>query len=246
MKGAARRPSGPRTRMETTPVAGVRNLTQVEAAERARLLDVTVYDISLDLTDGTGGPGEGTFRSVTEIRFTLRRAGRVTFIEAAAERLRSATLNGERGRHLRLVGREGPDPAPASPPTTRSWSTRDFPYSTVRPGPAPQRRPGRQGGLPLQPVRDRRRAAGLRLLRPARPQERLHLARHRARALEGHLQLAGRPRSTPAPVEGTKVVHFAQSARMSTYITALCAGPYHEVRDTHDGIDLGLFVPGRR
>ena len=41
-------------------MAGVRNLTQVEAAERARLLDVTAYDITLDLTDGTGGPGEGT------------------------------------------------------------------------------------------------------------------------------------------------------------------------------------------
>jgi aminopeptidase N len=27
-------------------VAGVRNLTQVEAAERARLLDVTGYDIA--------------------------------------------------------------------------------------------------------------------------------------------------------------------------------------------------------
>ncbi len=39
-------------------MAGVRNLTQVEAAERARLLDVTGYDITLDLTDGTGGPGE--------------------------------------------------------------------------------------------------------------------------------------------------------------------------------------------
>jgi aminopeptidase N len=28
---------------------------------------------------------------------------------------------------------------------------------------------------------------------------------------------------------------------MSTYITALCAGPYHEVRDTHDGIELGAY-----
>ncbi len=28
---------------------------------------------------------------------------------------------------------------------------------------------------------------------------------------------------------------------MSTYITALCAGPYHEVRYAHDGIDLGYF-----
>src|SRR5690606_37448083 len=31
----------------------------------------------------------------------------------------------------------------------------------------------------------------------------------------------------PGPVEGTQLVHFAQSVRMSTYITALCAGPYH-------------------
>ena len=33
-------------------MAGVRNLTQAEATERARLLDVTSYDITLDLTDG--------------------------------------------------------------------------------------------------------------------------------------------------------------------------------------------------
>ncbi|MBX6723190.1 MAG: aminopeptidase N, partial [Dactylosporangium sp.] len=45
----------------------------------------------------------------------------------------------------------------------------------------------------------------------------------------------------PGPVEGTQVTHFAQSVRMSTYITALCAGPYHEVRAVHDGIDLGVF-----
>src|SRR5262245_4214878 len=80
--------------METTPVTGVRNLTQVEAAERARLLDVIGYRITLDLTDGTGGPGEGTFRSTTEIRFRCAEPGASTFIEAAAERLRGATLNG--------------------------------------------------------------------------------------------------------------------------------------------------------
>ena len=28
---------------------------------------------------------------------------------------------------------------------------------------------------------------------------------------------------------------------MSTYVTALVAGPYHVVRDHHDGIDLGIF-----
>src|SRR5262245_58641065 len=50
------RPQSACDRMEIDTVAGVRNLTQAEAAERARLLTVTEYDISLDLTDGTGGP----------------------------------------------------------------------------------------------------------------------------------------------------------------------------------------------
>src|SRR6185503_9722112 len=76
-------------------VAGVRNLKQAEAAERARLLGVTAYDISLDLTDGAGYPGERVFRSVTEVRFTCREPGVGTFIEVAAESVRSATLNGE-------------------------------------------------------------------------------------------------------------------------------------------------------
>ncbi len=58
-------------------MAGVHNLTQVEASERARLLDVTGYDISLDLTDGTGGPGERTCLSVSRSvrRTNVRRSG---------------------------------------------------------------------------------------------------------------------------------------------------------------------------
>ena len=38
-----------------------------------------------------------------------------------------------------------------------------------------------------------------------------------------------------------RALHFDRSVRMSTYITALCAGPYHEVRDEHDGISLGAY-----
>src|SRR5262245_40981139 len=80
--------------METKNVAGVRNLRQVEAAERARLLDVSAYDIRLDLTDGSGYPGERTFHSVTEVHFTCSEPGTSTFIEIAADSLRGATLNG--------------------------------------------------------------------------------------------------------------------------------------------------------
>src|SRR5690606_26015832 len=74
-------------------VAGVRNLTQVEAAERSRLLDVTSYDIKLDLSKA-GIAGNQVFRCVTEVNFRCSEPGASTFIEVAAERIHSATLNG--------------------------------------------------------------------------------------------------------------------------------------------------------
>ena len=83
-------------------MAGVRNLTQVEAAERARLLEVTGYDITLDLTDGHGNPGDGTFRSTTVITFRCAQPGAETFIEVAAATVRSALLNDQRVREAYL------------------------------------------------------------------------------------------------------------------------------------------------
>ena len=35
--------------------------------------------------------------------------------------------------------------------------------------------------------------------------------------------------------------HFPPTPVMPTYITAVAAGPYHVVRDEHDGIPLGLY-----
>jgi aminopeptidase N len=43
------------------------------------------------------------------------------------------------------------------------------------------------------------------------------------------------------PVAGALRWHFPPTSVMPTYITAVAAGPYHVVRDTHDGIPLGLF-----
>ena len=42
-------------------------------------------------------------------------------------------------------------------------------------------------------------------------------------------------------VSGASVHTFMTTEPMSTYVTALIAGPYHVVRDHHDGIDLGIF-----
>ena len=69
----------------------------------------------------------------------------------------------------------------------------------------------------------------------------VHLPRHRARPLAGRLERREISPSTEPPAG--KTVHFATTARISPYITAVVAGPYHVVRDHHDGIDLGLVVP---
>ncbi|MDT7596866.1 MAG: aminopeptidase [Pseudonocardiales bacterium] len=72
----------------------VPNLTQEQAVERAALLDVDSYTVDLDLTDGDGKPGEGTFRSTTTVRFSCQRPGASSWIDVVAAGIRVATLNG--------------------------------------------------------------------------------------------------------------------------------------------------------
>ena len=69
------------------------NLTREAAVERAALVTVDTYRINLDLTDGGGKPSERTFRSVTTVEFDAL-AGADTYIDLAADSVRSATLNG--------------------------------------------------------------------------------------------------------------------------------------------------------
>jgi len=72
----------------------VPNLTRSDAERRAGLLDVQSYAVSLDLTDGAGKPGEGTFRSRTTVRFTCREPGAATFVDLVAATVGHAVLNG--------------------------------------------------------------------------------------------------------------------------------------------------------
>ena len=73
------------------------NLTRVDAATRAELLDVDSYTVVLDLTDGSAenpAPGESTFRSTTTVRFRCAQPGGASWIDVVAASVRSATLNG--------------------------------------------------------------------------------------------------------------------------------------------------------
>ncbi len=65
------------------------NLTRSEARERAELVNVSSYDVALDLTTG-----EETFASTTTVRFGCTDPGASTFIDLIAPQVRSVRLNG--------------------------------------------------------------------------------------------------------------------------------------------------------
>ncbi|WP_225844578.1 aminopeptidase N [Streptomyces sp. HPF1205] len=68
------------------------NLTREEAQERARLLTVDSYAVELDLSGAQDG---GTYRSRTTVRFEAAREGASTFIDLVAPTVHEVVLNGE-------------------------------------------------------------------------------------------------------------------------------------------------------
>ncbi|WP_344174063.1 aminopeptidase N [Pilimelia columellifera] len=216
----------------------MRNLTQLEAAERARLVDVVGYDITLDLTDGAGEPGAVAFRSRSRITFRCQNPGASSFVEAAAVRLHSATLNGaplDTTGWTPEAGLTLPDLAAHNVLEIDA----DFAYSDT----------GQGLHRLVDPVdnevylysqfetADAQRVYACFDQPDLKSVYTWHVtAPQRWRVVSN----AVIEREEPA-AGGARTVHFAPSARMSTYITALCAGPYHEVRRSHDGIDMGYL-----
>ncbi|WP_432118922.1 aminopeptidase N [Streptomyces sp. bgisy032] len=73
------------------------NLSRDEARERAALLSVDGYEVSLDLRSAVGedqGDGPRTFRSVTTIRFRCNEPGAASFADLVAPSVTSVSLNG--------------------------------------------------------------------------------------------------------------------------------------------------------
>ncbi|WFE30561.1 aminopeptidase N [Solwaraspora sp. WMMD791] len=216
----------------------MRNLTQVEAAERARLLDVTGYDIHLDLSAAGNATDNRVFRSTTTVTFRCTEPGASTFIEVAADRLHTATLN---GRPLDAAGWSAetgltlPDLAAENTLVVEA----DFGYSAS----------GQGLHRSVDPVDGETylysqfETADAQRVYACFDQPDLKSVYTWHAVVPAHWRvISNMPVASEEPA-GTdaKTVHFVESARMSTYITALCAGPYHEVRRSHDGVDLGYF-----
>ncbi len=220
--------------------ASVRNLSEIEAIDRARIVRVTDYDISLDLTDAAGHPGAGTFRSITRVSFECADPGASTTIDLAAARLRSVRLDGvdvdtsawspERG--LVLAGLAAVNTLVVDA---------DFAYSSSGQGLHRSVDPV-DGEVYLYSqfeIADAQRVFACFDQPDLKSVFTWHVT---APARWRIISNAPIDRIVVDEATGAKVVHFEPSIRMSSYVTALCAGPFHEVRTEHDGIDLGLFI----
>ncbi|MFP3991357.1 aminopeptidase N [Streptomyces sp. E11-3] len=73
------------------------NLSRDEARERAALLSVDGYEVALDLRSAVGGAEAEprTFRSVTTIRFRCAEPGAASFADLIAPRVTAVSLNGQ-------------------------------------------------------------------------------------------------------------------------------------------------------
>ena len=214
------------------------NLTREEARTRAELLDVDSYDVQLDLTTGS----TTTFRSTTTLRFRCRRPGAETFADLVGAQVHELSLNG----------------SPLDPAAV---------YGDQR-----LRLTDLQAENELRVVADMRYShtgEGLhRFVDPA--DDRVYLysqcevpdARRIYATFEqpdlksvftftvtapSHWKVVSNA-PTPSPEDrgdGTAVWRFPTTERMSTYITAIVAGEYHEVLDTYSGkhgdISLGHY-----
>ncbi|WP_212835126.1 aminopeptidase N [Catellatospora sp. TT07R-123] len=216
----------------------MRNLSHVEAIDRARLITVAAYDITVDLTDGRGAPADDTFRTITEVAFTCTEPGAETFAQVAARAVRAASLN---GRSLDLSGWSADKGLALSDLAAVNTLIVDADYEFSSTGQGLHRL--------VDPV-----DAEVYLYSQFQAQDaqRVYACFDQPdlkAVFTWHVTAPAHWRVVSNAVververdQTAQVVHFAESVRMSTYITALCAGPFYEVREMHDGIDLGLLA----
>ena len=215
----------------------VPNLTRDDARTRADLLHIENYDIAIDLTDGGGKPGERTFRSTTTITFSAAQAGGSTFIDLIADTIRSMTLNGSDVDFSAYAPENGVVLSGLAEQNTLVVDA-DMLYTNTGEGIHRFVDPldGEVYIYSQFETADAKRAYACF----DQPDLKATFTFHATVPEHWEVVSNAAEASVDQPAAG-KTVHFDTTVRMSPYITALVAGPYHVVRDHHDGIDLGLF-----
>jgi aminopeptidase N len=217
------------------------NLTREEAQTRAGLLAVESYTIDLDLT-----VSDKVFESTTVIRFSCSEPGATTFADLVGATIHEVTLNGRkleefdvyRDQRIRL------DDLAAD---NELRVLAELPYSHTGEGlhrfvdPAD----GRVYLYSQFEVPDARR-----VYTTFEQPDLKSVFTFNVTAPDHWKIISNSPTPEPVPVDGHSgggkaVWNFPATDRMSTYITALVAGEYHEVMDSYDGrngpISLGHY-----
>ncbi len=203
-----------------------RTLRREEAATRAALLTITSYDVSLDLASD-----ETTFRSRTVVRFTSR--GGDTFMDLRPQAVHELTLDGrpldpdqlDHGR-LSISGTPGEHELVAD--VTMAF-----------------RHDGEGLHRAVDPADGRHYVYGMSFMEAApsifacfdQPDLKAPVTMH-VRAPLDWVVVANGPGHQVGPGEW----EFATTPPLSTYFVTVVAGPYHHLRDEHDGIPLGLLA----
>jgi len=223
-------------RMDANTVR-VPNLTREDARLRAGLITVGSYDVVLDLTDAEGGPSERAFRSRTTVTFAAARPGASTFIDVVADRFHEVTLN---GTPVDVSGYE-PETGIVLPELAARnvlVVDADLLYTTVGQGLHRFVDPV-DGEVYLYTqfeTTDSKRMYACFDQPDIKATFSLHVT-----VPSNWTVVSNGAQGEVEDDDETKTVHFATTPRMSTYVTALVAGPYHGEHGHHDGIDLGLY-----
>ncbi|TYK52328.1 aminopeptidase N [Actinomadura decatromicini] len=206
------------------------NLTRDEARERARLLAVESYTVELDLTTGSE-----RFGSTTVVRFGSAETGASTFIDLHGAVVREVTLNGNALDPASYDAEKGRVPLPGLAADNELRVVADCAYS----------RSGEGLHRFVDPVDD-----SVYLYTQFETAD-----AHRMYTCFDQPDLKATFELTVKAPEDWEVVtneaaesaeggtwRFAPTPKISTYITALIAGPYHVVRDEYRRAD-GTAIP---
>ena len=213
------------------------NLSKIEAAGRAQLLTVDHYDVTLDLSEVRTSP---TFRSTTTVTFDAA-AGSSTWIDLVADEVLSITLNGEPVNAAAFADAKIELHGLAA----RNTLTVDARCKYTRDGTGLHRF--------FDPVDDEAYLYSQFEVPDARQvyanfeQPDLKAEFSFTVIAPNHWEVVsnGAESARAAAGDGVDRWTFQRTKRMSTYVTAIVAGPYHHVHDSYTGeygtYPLGLY-----
>jgi len=214
------------------------NLTRDEAASRAALLHVNSYDVVLDLTTGPT-----TFLTSTTVRFAARAAGVGTWIDFVGDSVTSVTLNGVALDPAEVFADSrialpalAPDNVLVVDAVGRYTNSGEGLHRFVDPV-------DNEVYLYSQfEVPDSRRVYAVF----EQPDLKATFA-FTATVPDHWVVVSNQPAPEPVPAgEGRATWAFEATPRISSYITALCAGPYtvrwDEVQGRDAVIPMGIFA----